>query len=108
MLEPGQDARITVSVQRKNGFGGAGPRRGPQPASPHGHSLRSALNRIMITEEKESRTFSIRALPGARPIEQLIYVAGIVETRSPQPTAFTAEPIVLRIVAKPRGSTGAE
>ena len=107
VLEPGQDARITVSVQRKNGFGGRVPVE-VLNLPPHTDTPEVGLNRIMITEEKESRTFSIRALPGARPIEQLIYVAGIVETRSPQPTAFTAEPIVLRIVPKPGGSADGE
>lgn len=107
VLEPGQDARITVSVTRKNGFGGRVPVE-VLNLPPHTDTPEVGLNRIMITEEKESRTFSIRALPGAKPIEQLIYVAGIVETRSPQPTSFTAEPIVLRIVEKTGGGAGGE
>lgn len=107
VLEPGQDARITVSVTRKNGFGGRVPVE-VLNLPPHTDTPEVGLNRIMITEEKESRTFSIRALPGARPLEQLIYVSGIVETRSPQPTAFTAEPILLRIIEKPGGAAGGE
>lgn len=107
VLEPGQDAKITVSVTRKNGFGGRVPVE-VLNLPPHTDTPEVGLNRIMITEEKESRTFSIRALPGAKPLEQLIYVSGIVETRSPQPTAFTAEPIVLKIVEKSGGSAGGE
>ena len=107
VLEPGDDAKITVSVTRKNGFAGRVPVE-VLNLPPHTDTPEVGLNRIMITEEKESRTFSIRALPGAKPLEQLIYVSGIVETRSPQPTAFTAEPIVLKIVAKSGGSAGGE
>ena len=107
VLEPGQDARITVSVKRKNGFGGRVPvevlNLPPQTDTPE-----VGLNRIMVTEETDSRTFSIRALAGAKPIEQLIYVAGIVETRSLQPTVFTSEPILLKIVEKPDASAGGE
>ncbi len=75
---------------------------------PHTDTPEVGLNRILITEEKDSRTFSIRALPGAKPLEQLIYVSGIVETRSSQPTAFTAEPIVLKIVVKSSAGAGGE
>ena len=107
VLEPGQDARITVSVTRKNGFGGRVPVE-VLNLPPHTDTPEVGLNRILITEEKDSRTFSIRALPGAKPLEQLIYVSGIVETRSPQPTAFTAEPIVLKIVERPGGGAGGE
>ena len=107
VLEPGQDARITVSVKRKNGFGGRVPVE-VLNLPPHTDTPEVGLNRILVTEEKESRTFSIRALPGAKPIEQLIYVAGIVETRSLQPTTFTAEPIRLKIVEKSGGSLGGE
>ena len=37
-----------------------------------GESPQLPINYIMITEEKESRTFSIRVLSGAKPLEQLI------------------------------------
>jgi hypothetical protein len=107
VLEPGQDAKITVSVKRKNGFGGRVPVE-VLNLPPHTDTPEVGLNRILITEENDSRTFSIRALPGAKPLEQLIYVSGIVETRSSQPTAFTAEPIVLKIVEKSTGGAGGE
>ena len=107
VLEPGQDAEIIVSVTRKNGFAGRVPVE-VLNLPPHTDTPEVGLNRIMITEEKQSRKFSIRVLPGAKPLEQLIYVAGIVETRSAQPTAFTAEPIVLRIVESGGASAGGE
>ncbi len=107
VLEPGQDAKIVVSVTRKNGFGGRVPVE-VLNLPPHTDTPEVGLNRILITEEKVSREFSIRALRDAKPLEQLIYVSGIVETRSPQPTAFTAEPIVLRIVERSGGGEGGE
>ena len=107
VLEPGEDARIRVSVTRKNGFAGRVPVE-VLNLPPHTDTPEVGLNRIMITEEENARTFSIRALPGAQPLEQLIYVSGIVETRSPQPTSFTAEPIVLKIVEKTGGAAGGE
>ena len=107
VLEPGQDAKITVSVTRKNGFGGRVPVE-VLNLPPHTDTPEVGLNSILITEEKDSRTFSIRALPGAKPLEQLIYVSGIVETRSSQPSAFTAEPIVLKIIEKSSGGAGGE
>ena len=107
VLEPGQDARITVEVTRKNGFGGRVPIE-VLNLPPHTDTPEVGLNRIMITEEKVSRTFSIRALRDAKPIEQLIYVSGIVETRSPLSTAVTAEPILLRIVGGGAGSAGGD
>ena len=87
-------------MKRKNGFGGRVPVE-VLNLPPHTDTPEVGLNRIMVTEETDSRTFSIRASPGAQPIEQLIYVAGIVETRSLQPTVFTSEPILLKIVDKP-------
>lgn len=107
VLEPGEDAKVRVSVTRKNGFAGRVPVE-VLNLPPHTDTPEVGLNRIMITEEESARTFSIRALPGAQPLEQLIYVSGIVETRSPQPTSFTAEPIVLKIVEKTGGAAGGE
>jgi len=107
VLEPGQDAEITVSISRRNGFGGRVPVE-VLNLPPHTDTPEVGLNRILVTEEETSRQFSIRVLPGAKPLEQLIYVAGIVETRSPQPTAFVAEPIRLKTVPGQGGSTRAD
>ncbi len=106
-LEPGQDAQITVTVERKNGFGGRVPVE-VLNLPPHTDTPEVGLNRIMVTEELTTRTFSIRALPGAQPLEQMVYVSGIIETRSSQPSAFAAEPIRLRIVAPATGSSGGD
>ena len=103
VLEPGQDAKITVSVTRKNGFGGRVPVE-VLNMPPHTDTPEVGLNRIMVTEEKTERTFSVRALPDAQPLEQKIYLSGSVETRSPSPTVFASEPILVKIVPKSKGT----
>ena len=102
VLEPGQDAKITVSVTRKNGFDGRIPVE-VLNLPPHTDTPEVGLNSIMITEEKTERTFSIRALPNARPLEQKIYLSGSVETRSPSPSSFASEAILVKIVPKSKG-----
>ena len=84
VLEPGQDAKITVSVTRKNGFGGRVPVE-VLNMPPHTDTPEVGLNRIMVTEEKTERTFSVRALPDAQPLEQKIYLSGSVENAVPFP-----------------------
>ena len=61
------------------------------------------LNGVLINENENHRTFTIEALPNAEPIEQLIYVGAIVETRSGLPSTYCApEGILLKV--KPRSS----
>ena len=102
VLEPGQDAKITVAVTRKNGFGGRVPVE-VLNLPPYTDTPEVGLNRIMVTEEKTERTFSIRALPNARPLEQKIYLSGSVETRSPSRSSFASEAILVKIVPKSKG-----
>ena len=104
VLEPGQDAKITVSVTRKNGFGGRVPVK-VLNLPPHTDTPEVGLNGIMITEEQDRRTFSIRALPQAKPIELYIYCSAVVETRSPLQNAFASEPILVKIVPKSGGDS---
>ena len=107
VLEPGQDATIRVTVERRNGFAGRVPVE-VLNLPPHTDTPEVGLNRIMVTEELDTRTFSIRALANAKPLEQLIYVSGVVETRSPQATSYLAEPIALKIVKKGAGARSAD
>ena len=91
-IEPGGRADVTVHITRQNQFGG----RVPVEVSnlPPGVFLPTiGLNGILINETEERRTFQIEALPMAQPIEQTIYVAGRVETRSPLESSYAAEPI---------------
>ncbi|MCL4851569.1 MAG: hypothetical protein KJZ78_09310 [Bryobacteraceae bacterium] len=59
------------------------------------------LNGVLINEEEDRRSFTIEALPNAEPVEQLIYVAARVETRSPLPSSYAA-PQAIRLKVLPR------
>jgi hypothetical protein len=103
-VSPGRTAEITVSIQRQGGFKGRVPvevRNLPQ----YVRVLDVGLNGVLITEDETRRNFTIEALPMALPGEQTIYVAGQIETRSPQQNLFAApEGITLR-VTKPLKAT---
>jgi hypothetical protein len=59
------------------------------------------LNGVLITEDESRRSFTIEALPVAEPVDQLIYVSGVVETRSSQQSSYaSAEPILLHVRPK--------
>ena len=97
-IEPGKTAEISVQIQRQNGFGG----RVPVAVMnlPTRVKLTDiGLNGVLLNENESRRSFTIRALPNAEPIEQMIYVAGVVETRSNLPTVYAApQPILLKVV----------
>jgi len=65
------------------------------------------LNGVLVTEDESRRSFTLEALPSAEPVEQIIYVAATVETRSPQQSLYAApEAIRLRVRAKAVSSKG--
>ena len=103
ILEPGQSAKITVSVVRRNGFDGRVPVE-VLNLPPHTDTPEVGLNSIMITEEKTERTFSVSALPDAQPLEQKIYLSGSVETRSSSRSTVASEAILVKIVPKSKGT----
>lgn len=98
-IEPGGQAKVTVKIQRTNGFAGRVPL-----------SVRNlpflttvpniGLNGILITEQEDSRSFYIHADPKAEPCEQTLYVTGRVETNSSLPTDQASVPIRLKILPK--------
>ena len=98
-LRPGSKAEITVDIRRNNGFAGRVPvevRDLPQEIV----VSNVGLNGVLINETETTRTFTIEALPNARPVEQTIVVSGRVETRAAaQENTFSAEPI--RVVVRP-------
>ncbi len=66
-IEPGSEAKLTVRVERRNGFAGRIPL--DVRGLPHGtRVLDVGLNGILITEQETSRTFTIYAEPWAEPI----------------------------------------
>ena len=59
------------------------------------------LNGVLINEDETKRTFMIEALDNVAPVDQEIYVAAKVETRSPLDTSFAA-PQAIRLKVKPK------
>lgn len=99
-LEAGKTAEIAVAIERQNGFGGRVPV-AVMHLPPRVKLVDIGLNGVLINENENRRAFTIEALPNAEPIEQLIYVGGIVETRSGLASLYAApEAILLKV--KPR------
>jgi hypothetical protein len=92
-LTPGSKAEITVDIRRNNGFAGRVPievRDLPQEIV----VANVGLNGVLINETEATRSFTIEALPNARPVEQTIVVSGKVETRAAgQENVFAGEPV---------------
>jgi len=99
-IEAGKTAEISVEIQRQNGF------RGRVPVNvmnlpPRVKLVDIGLNGVLINETETHRTFTIEALSNVEPIEQLIYVAGDIETRSDLQSAYAApQAILLKVKAK--------
>jgi len=99
-LEAGKTAEIAVVIERQNGFGGRVPV-AVMHLPPRVKLVDIGLNGVLINENENHRAFTIEALPNAEPVEQLIYVGGIVETRSGLASLYAApEAILLKV--KPR------
>ena len=100
-VEPGGSADVSVALVRQNGF------RGRVPVSvwnlpPEVRVANIGLNGVLITETQTQRAFKLECLPNAQPMEQIIYVAGDIETRSPLQSSYAApQPILLRVKPKP-------
>ena len=99
-IPQGGTGKITVSIQRQNEFAGRVPI-DVRNLPPHVQVPDVGLNGILLNETENRRTFTLEALPDAKPGEQWIYVGGDIETRSNLPSVYAApEPIKLIIVAK--------
>jgi hypothetical protein len=100
-IEPGGTAQITVSIARQGDFRGRVPV-DVRNLPPRVRVLDVGLNGVLITEDESRRSFTIEALPMAKPIDQVIYVSGVIETRSGQQSSYASpEPILLHVKAKP-------
>jgi hypothetical protein len=96
-LTPGGQAEIAVRIERNNDYGGRVPVQ-VLNLPPRVLVADSGLNGVLITEDENHRSFQLRALPNAEPVEQMIYVAGVTETRSPQQSAYAAvQPILVKV-----------
>jgi hypothetical protein len=94
-LEPGKDVKITLHVERRNGFQGRVPCT-IQNLPPGVRVVNVGLNGVLVTETQTSRTFTLHAEDWAKPIAQPIYVVGEVESNSP--TMHPSAPLVVRII----------
>ena len=100
-VEPGKTAEISVAIERQNGFGGRVPV-AVMNLPPRVKLVDIGLNGVLINETETHRSFTIEALPNAEPIEQLIYVAGDIETRSGLQSAYAAPQAILLKVKRAR------
>lgn len=96
-IVPGSDIRVTVQVNRREGF------RARVPVEirnlPRGvRVLDIGLNGILITEEQTSRTFTLYAEPWARPGRRPFYAVGEVETNSFLPVEHVSAPVELVVL----------
>jgi hypothetical protein len=99
-VKQGATAEIAVAIERQSGFAGRVPVE-VRNLPPYVRVLDVGLNGVLITEDESRRSFTIEALPTAQPGDQWIYVSGVVETRSGQPSTYAApEPIKLHVIAK--------
>ncbi len=99
-IAPGGTAEIIVSIAREGEFRGRVPVE-VRNLPPRVRVLDVGLNGVLIGEAESRRSFTLEALPSAEPVDQLIYVAGAVETRSGQQASYASpQPIRLHVKAK--------
>jgi hypothetical protein len=60
------------------------------------------LNGILITEQVDSRSFTITADRKAAPLEQTLFVTARAEVNSAEPVDQASTAITLRVTPKPR------
>jgi hypothetical protein len=101
-VEPGGKAQVAVRIVRQNGFGGRVPIE-VRNLPPRVRVTDVGLNGVLINEDEDHRSFTIEALPNAAPVEQKIYLSGLIETRSSQQNSYAAPtPVLLRVKAAKR------
>jgi hypothetical protein len=94
-LDPGHDVKVTLHVERRNGFQGRVPcyvRNLP----PGVRVVNAGLNGVLVSETQSTRTFTLHADEWSKPITQPIYVVGEVESNSP--TLHPSAPLVVEVV----------
>ena len=89
----GGDVRVTVKVERRNGFMGRIPLE--VRGLPHGvRVLDVGLNGILITEKETTRTFVIHAEPWVEPTEHPFVVLAKQEGKNVE---YAAKSVLLRV-----------
>jgi hypothetical protein len=103
-IEAGGKAEIFLSVERQRDYGGRVPVQ-VLNLPPRVRVLDVGLNGVLVTENETKRSFILEALSSAEAVDQIIYIAGTVETRSPQQNLYAA-PQAIRLKVKPRSAVG--
>ena len=98
-LPAGGRAKVTLRIQRANGFAGRVPV-GVQNLPFGVHIPDIGLNGVLITEKQDEREFYLQADPHAPPGERELILTGRVEVNSSLPSEQASEPILLRIVPR--------
>ena len=96
-LSPGQDLKVTLHVDRRNGFTGRVPcfvRNLP----PGVRVVNIGLNGVLVSETQTTRTITLHADDWAKPITQPIYIVALVESN--MPTQQPTEPLMVEVVTK--------
>ena len=93
-LMPGKETTVTLHITRQNGFKGRVPC-AVENLPPGVRVVNVGLNGVLVTESQTTRTFTLRALDWAKPIEQPIYVVAQVESSSS--TFHASAPLVLKV-----------
>jgi hypothetical protein len=93
-VQPGKETRLTVKIDRRNGFKGRVPVE--VRGLPHGvRVLDIGLNGILVTENETSRTFSIYAEPWVQPTEHPFVVLARSEKKN---TEHAAKSVLLKVI----------
>jgi len=96
-IAPGEEVKVTLHVARQNGFKGRVPC-SVENLPPGVRVVNVGLNGVLVTEDQTTRTFTLRAEDWAKPIDQPIYVVGVVESNSS--TLHPSAPLLLRVENK--------
>jgi hypothetical protein len=94
-LEPGKDMKVTLRVDRRNGFEGRVPCT-VRNLPPGVRVVNVGLNGVLVTETQTSRTFTLHAEEWAKPITQPIYVVAAVESNAS--TLHPSAPLMVEVV----------
>jgi hypothetical protein len=96
-LEAGKEVTVTLQVDRRNGFKGRIPC-AVANLPPGVTVVNSGLNGVLVTENQNTRTFTLRAEDWVETMDQPIYVVAEVESNSP--TRHASAPLVLKVRGK--------
>ena len=93
-MQPGKSAKLTVQIERRNGFKGRVPL--DVRGLPHGvRVLDIGLNGILVTDKDSARTLEIYCEPWVKPTEHPFVVLGRREGKN---TEHAARSVLLKVV----------